>query len=152
MMMTEEEIRTSFREARYPKRQLHILAELNLVSVEKIERIVGYSPKPRTRHYNTKWALRKEDEDAIVALWKEDATIAQIAARVGIPTHAVNYFKEKHRDLCPHRSHRLTEEQLDEIKHRHLAGQEAWKIAKAVGINVSTVYQNIKKIHGGNKK
>lgn len=152
MMMTEEEIRTSYREARYPTKQIQILAELNLVSAEEIKRIVGYIPKKRTRRYNTKWALRQEDEDAIVALWREGATIAQIAARVGIPTHAVDYFKEKHRDLCPHRSHRLSGEQYEEIKRRHLNGDDAWRIANAVGINLSTVYNYIKKIHGGNKK
>ena len=50
MIMTDAEIRRSYREAKYPEHQLQILAELNLTTVEKICDIVeadlptGFSP------------------------------------------------------------------------------------------------------------
>lgn len=40
MEMGHEEIRISYRNARYPKRQIGILAELNCCSREEIEKIV----------------------------------------------------------------------------------------------------------------
>lgn len=44
MQMTDEEIRRSYREAKYPKQQLSILADLNCCSVAEIKAIV----EPRT--------------------------------------------------------------------------------------------------------
>ena len=41
MQMTVEEIRRSYRQAKYPKQQIHILADLNDCSVDEIEAILN---------------------------------------------------------------------------------------------------------------
>ncbi|SMC38187.1 hypothetical protein [Papillibacter cinnamivorans] len=46
MLMTDDEIRTSIRQAKYPKLQRKILADLNVCDVSEIDRIVGAIKNP----------------------------------------------------------------------------------------------------------
>ena len=47
MEMTNDEIRRNYKAAKYPKRQLTVLAELNGCSVAEIERICGVEKKDK---------------------------------------------------------------------------------------------------------
>lgn len=47
MEMTDEEIRRSYRQAKNPKQQLHILADLNCCSVAEIKAIVEQRISPK---------------------------------------------------------------------------------------------------------
>lgn len=142
MPMTPEEIRASYREARYPKRQIRILAELNLTSTDHIKQIVAdvttaEEPKRKCKKYT-------EEECAEIArLWKEGITVEEIALRMNRDHCAIAAFSVKHRDLCPIRSKAITPETRAEIIRRRRAGESYSKIAKALGCASHTVYRTI---------
>ena len=145
MPMTPEEIRASYREARYPKRQIRILAELNLTSTDHIKQIVAdvsttnAEPQRKCKKYT-------EEECAEIArLWSEGHTIEEIALRMDRDHCAITAFAVKHRDLCPIRSKAVTPEIRTEIIRRRQAGESYSKIAKALGCASHTVYRTIQK-------
>lgn len=143
MPMTPEEIRASYREARYPKRQIRILAELNLTSTDHIKQIVAdvttaaEEPKRKCKKYT-------EAECAEIGrLWSEGLTIEEIALRMNRDSCAITAFSVKHRDLCPIRTKPITPEIRAEIIRRRQAGESYSKIAKAIGCASHTVYRTI---------
>ncbi|MHC1696422.1 MAG: helix-turn-helix domain-containing protein [Eubacteriales bacterium] len=89
--MTEDEIRTSYRDAKKPKAQIKILAELNNTSEEAIQQIItGVKPtSPERKKYN-----RIDDYEAL-DMHRQGATEKQIADYFGVTKEAVRSWKKR---------------------------------------------------------
>ena len=160
MIMTDAEIRRSYREAKYPEHQLQILAELNLTTVEKICDIVeadlptGFSPyQPRkNKAYRP---VTEEEKAEIIRRWADGDKVAKIAVSLGRPTHDISNFIAKHRAIFPKRTsprHRITAEERAEILRR-LDNRESIKdIALAMGCTAGPIYRIIKERITTNEK
>lgn len=90
--MTDEEIRTSYRDAKYPKQQIKILCELTLKSKEEICRIIGEgheTGRKRQTGRSACWGRMKkprmtdEETAAIDRLWAQWLSAYKIGVEIG---------------------------------------------------------------------
>lgn len=149
MMMTEAEIRASYQQARYPRRQIRILAELNCTTTEVILKIIENAPiKEAVKSQKIKRShnLTEDEKEAIVNLYRGGESMDAIAMRLRRSMGTVHGFIMRNRDLCPKR-HRtpLTAAEKAEIVRRREAGEKVCDIALAMGCTPSAISQNIKK-------
>ena len=92
--MTDEEIRTSYRDAKHKRMQIRILSELTLKPREEIRQIVGESRflTKRKRTAVRRWT--KEEADILCKLHDEGVPFSQIATALQRPYASVTskYF------------------------------------------------------------
>lgn len=91
--MTDEEIRISYRDAKYPKQQIKILCELTLKSKEEICRIIGEGRETERKRQTGRgehlWGRMKkprmteEETAAIDRLWAQGLSAYKIGVEIG---------------------------------------------------------------------
>lgn len=82
--MTEGEIIASVRQAKSPKKQIRVLAELNAVSPQEIQKIVGYTePKKKHPQKQNHRAWKTEEEKMLVEMIGERCSYQEMADRIG---------------------------------------------------------------------
>lgn len=94
--MTDEEIRTSYRDAKYKRMQIRILSELTLKPKEEICQIVGESRFSFKRKRTAPRRWTKEEVDTLCRLHDEGMSFTQIARTLHRPYASVT---SKHFDL-----------------------------------------------------
>ena len=82
MWMTEEQIKLSYKQAKDPKRQRSILAQLNSVPVIIIDKIIGLTDRDIKLHNkNNRWT--KEEKEMLCGLYAEKNTYEDISLILG---------------------------------------------------------------------
>lgn len=89
--MTDEEIRISYRDAKYPKQQIKILCELTLKSKAEICEIIGLDSKKAARKRPgkvptgrlSKPRMTEEETAAIDRLWAQGLSAYKIGVEIG---------------------------------------------------------------------
>ena len=87
-----DEIRTSYRQAKNPRTQVDVLADLYACTRQDIERALGLpeTPKgarPRNKDAYFKWT--PELEERLIALYAQEASPSKAAALLGVPVGKV---------------------------------------------------------------
>ena len=95
MEMTAEEIRRNYREAKYPQKQVRILADLNGCNVAKIKNILGFKMPAGYTYWDT------ELEQKLVKLKKARMAWNDIAYEIGVTKCAAKkrYWTIQHREV-----------------------------------------------------
>lgn len=91
MEMTDKEIRKNYQEAKYPKRQIKILAQLNACSKGRIERILFGQEITRTK--STSGAGREPiliDVDEATKMYNDGIPLTKIAKHFGVSTPSLS--------------------------------------------------------------
>ena len=91
MWMTEEQIQASYRDARFKKDQIEILAQLNDCCTEQICDIIGVSYKKTKGRIRTgrKSQWTPEKESTLKAMFENGASDDEISAAIGIVVSSV---------------------------------------------------------------
>lgn len=79
-------------------------------------------------------------------MWRDGATIKEIAATVGCSKSAVGNAINTHRDEFPRRNHKTTEEDVRLMIAMNAMGASVASIARVVGCNRRTVRRRLKKV------
>ncbi len=93
MWMTEGGIITSVRQAKSPKKQIRVLAELNAVSPDEIKKIVGENEKKNPAKKKKPHPMRpwtKAEEAELRAMIEAKLRLKEIAARIGRSEGSIN--------------------------------------------------------------
>lgn len=102
--MSDHEILRMYREARFPDREIGILAELNAVSRaemrEKLRQLgaVLDGPKPKRKPPEKKpekRAYRRVDEEQARRLWEQGLSDNAIAGELGVSGNAIMYWRRR---------------------------------------------------------
>ena len=93
-----DEIRTSYRQAKSPRTQVDVLADLYACTRQDIERALGLpeTPKrarPRNKGIYFKWT--PELEERLIALYAQEASPSKAAALLGVPEGKVKTKVQK---------------------------------------------------------
>ena len=93
MIYSTEEIVRSYREAKNPKKQIRVLADLNACTVKEIRQVLvgeGVLPRETETPEKTKSAPPKRFDEAVArVLYEEGADDEVIAKAVGVKAHTV---------------------------------------------------------------
>ena len=99
MIMTFEEIRRSYREAKYPEKQIRILSELNECRVSDIKAVLNGVAVSAHKRYN------KTSDREKRRLYEKGLNDCEISSALGITPQAVFYWRQKN-ELPPNRKGR----------------------------------------------
>ena len=128
-MMTDGEIRASYRQAKYPKEQIKILAQLTDRPVADIKRICGVGgAKKDVREERKKFGWTEEDIEFLRA--NPQLSHAQVERAIGKHRQAVYVMRNKlglkydnkQRNWTPEEAEFVIQGHLNGIKHTVLAG------------------------------
>ena len=87
-----DEIRTSYRQAKIPRTQVDVLADLYACTRQDIERALGLPETPKGARPRNKGAYFKwtpELEERLIALYAQEASPPKAAALLGVPESRV---------------------------------------------------------------
>lgn len=127
--MTDGEIRASYRQAKYPKEQIKILAQLTDRPVAEIKRICGVGGGKRdVREERKKFGWTEEDIEFLRA--NPQLSHAEVERAIGKHRNAVYVmrnklgldYKVKKRNWTPEEAEFVIQGHLNGIKHTVLAG------------------------------
>ena len=132
--MTDGEIRASYRQAKYPREQIQILAQLTCKSVSEIKQICGIEDMPRRK----KWGWSKEDVEFVKA--NTNLTNRQVADALNKDINHVRALRKKLK-LSNVRIRRIwTEQEIEFIVNARKNGLNYDDIAKYLERPVASVY------------
>lgn len=89
MVMTEEEIRTSYRDAKHKKRQIRILSELSLRPIKEIERIVNRSEGEPIKRKKPNQRWDQKEVDILLEMHAKGIDLMQVSREIDRPYKSV---------------------------------------------------------------
>lgn len=93
-----------------------------------------------------KWMRYSEDEhNTALRMWKEGATLSEIAHAIGRTRDSVIYHIRTYRSEFPLRQTRVSEEEHQEIVRMRESGASIKRIAYYIGISESTVIDHLQR-------
>ena len=107
MEMSAHEIRKAYREARYPAKQIRILAELNDTTTTEIKSILESTGEDiAPSRINRQKSYTDEEIQTVVQMYHDGAQIKDIGEAIGRSFISVRKFIHTHRSLVPYRDKR----------------------------------------------
>lgn len=97
MWMSEDQIKSSYKQAKDQKKQRIILAQLNCVPVIVVDKIIGITDRNVDIRENSRWT--KEEKEMLCGLYAENNTYEDISLILGRSLSAIknkiNYLRKK---------------------------------------------------------
>lgn len=88
-------------------------------------------------------------EETVERMWQQGYCGAEIAKRVGWKLARVFGYVERHRDKCPSRYNKTTQEERDEMRQMVRDGVPIQEIALYFGVSTETIYRNTRDVRWG---
>lgn len=89
------------------------------------------------------------EEKVVERMWKNGHLGKEIAERVGWKKSRVYAYLERHRDRCPARYSKTTQEERDEMLSMLKDGMSVPEIANYIGVSNETVYRKTREYRHG---